>query len=234
MRILCYDQSCCIACSQHTVNHGHCESHEKQVLVYILTMEWRSLHSTMESVHKYIECTHTADTFGCLAPGSPAVEAKNGDTSSTDVKEAAPSTASASNLRPPITTHVLDVAVGKPGAGIDVSLHWWTENSSSGGSQADADESRGYWAPVGNSVTNNDGRSGPLLPASNHLQPGKYRVTFDTAAYLARVHGGDKSERSVFYPYAMVVFEVTPSQAGEHFHIPLLLAPYSFSTYRGS
>ncbi|KAG0618551.1 hypothetical protein M758_4G072800 [Ceratodon purpureus] len=171
------------------------------------------------------------------ANSSPAVEAKLGDTPaapSTDVKQATPGTGPASNLRPPITTHVLDVALGKPGSGIDVSLHLWTENSSSGGSEANADESHGFWTPVGKSVTNNDGRSGPLMTPSNYLQPGKYRITFHTAAYLARVHGGEKNEGSVFYPYAMVVFEVKPSQAGEHFHIPLLLAPYSFSTYRGS
>jgi 5-hydroxyisourate hydrolase/2-oxo-4-hydroxy-4-carboxy-5-ureidoimidazoline decarboxylase len=173
--------------------------------------------------------------FWYLVPGSPAVEAKQGDTpGAADVKQATtPSPAPASNLRPPITTHVLDVAVGKPGSGIDVALHLWTPNSASAGSsRADANEAHGFWAPVGNSVTNSDGRSGPLMTPSSHLQPGTYRITFHTAAYLARVHGN--SEGSVFYPYAMVVFEVEPSQAGEHFHIPLLLAPYSFSTYRGS
>ena len=159
------------------------------------------------------------------------METKQVDPSS---KQATPSTAPASNLRPPITTHVLDVAIGKPGAGIDCSLHLWTQKPSAAGSQTDADGSHGVWALVGNSVTNNDGRSGPLMTPSNHLQPGKYRMTFHTAPYLARVHGVDKSEGSVFYPYAQVVFEVKPSQSGEHFHIPLLLAPYSYSTYRGS
>lgn len=127
------------------------------------------------------------------------------------------SSAPVSSLRPPITTHVLDVALGKPGAGIDVALDWWSDTAS-------------RWSPVGRSVTNNDGRSGPLMPASNQLQPGQYRLTFNTGDYLTRVHGS----HAEFYPHVMVVFEIKASQASEHFHIPLLLAPYSYSTYRGS
>lgn len=141
------------------------------------------------------------------------------------------SSAPVSSLRPPITTHVLDVALGRPGSGVDVALHWWSETSHAGILELDAID-HGCWSPVGRSVTNNDGRSGPLMPASNRLQPGKYRLTFNTGDYLTRVHGGDKHE--VFYPHVMVVFEVKPSQASEHFHIPLLLAPYSYSTCRAS
>lgn len=167
-------------------------------------------------------CSHRLS----LAPGS------GGDTQAvgplTNVPKAAvlsaptPSTAPASNLRPPITTHVLDVALGKPGSNIDVSLHFLTENSIAEGDQ-------GSWTLVGNSQTDNDGRSGPLMQPSNYLQPGTYRITFNTGAYLARLHGN-----SGFYPCANVVFKVRPSQCAEHFHIPLLLAPYSYSTYRGS
>ncbi|KAG0570560.1 hypothetical protein KC19_6G170700 [Ceratodon purpureus] len=142
-----------------------------------------------------------------------------------------PSSAPVSSLRPPITTHVLDVALGRPGSGIDVALHWWSDTSHAGTLESDTVD-HGCWAPVGRSVTNKDGRSGPLMPASNHLQPGKYRLTFNTGDYMLRVHGGDKHE--VFYPFVMVVFEVKPPQTSEHFHIPLLLAPYSYSTYRGS
>lgn len=136
-----------------------------------------------------------------------------------------------SSLRPPITTHVLDVALGRPGSGVDVALHWWSETSHKSILELDTID-HGCWSPVGRSVTNNDGRSGPLMPGSNQLQPGKYRLTFNTGDYLTRVHAGVKHE--VFYPYVMVVFEVKPSQASERFHIPLLLAPYSYSTYRGS
>lgn len=141
------------------------------------------------------------------------------------------SSAPVSSLRPPITTHVLDVALGRPGAGVDVALHWWSETSTHAGIDT---IDYGCWSLVGRSVTNNDGRSGPLMPASNQLQPGKYRLTFNTGDYLTRVHGGDKKHEAIFYPYVMVVFLVKPSQASEHFHIPLLLAPYSYSTYRGS
>lgn len=73
------------------------------------------------------------------------------------------------------------------------------------------------------------------MPTSNQLQPGKYQLTFNTGAYLGRVHGADKQDSVAgFYPYIVVVFDVKPSQASEHFHIPVLLAPYSYSTYRGS
>lgn len=143
-----------------------------------------------------------------------------------------PSSAPVSNLHPPFTTHVLDVALGRPGSGIDVALHWWSETSHAGTLELHTID-HGCWATVGRSVTNNDGRSRPLMPASNQLlQPGKYRLTFNTGDYLTRVHGSDKHE--VFYPFVLAVFEVRPSQASEHFHTPLLLAPYSYSTYRES
>ena len=111
----------------------------------------------------------------------------------------------------PVTTHVLDTARGRPAAGVPVSLE--------AGAGADA------WKELGRGATNADGRAADLLPGGT-LQPGRYRLTFDTAAYF-------KAEGlQGFYPYVQVVFEIR--QAGEHYHVPLLLSPFGYSTYRGS
>ncbi len=159
------------------------------------------------------------------------------DNSSSEVIEKLnPATSTVANLRPPITTHVLDVTLGRPGSGIDVALHWWTQTSPSAEKMSDGDEN-GFWVPLGKSVTNNDGRAGPLMPISNKIQPGIYRLTFNTGTYLTRTNSGVNQQEGVsrgFYPYVMIVFEVKPSQVSEHFHVPVLLSPYSFSTYRGS
>lgn len=159
------------------------------------------------------------------------------DNSSSEVTEKLnPATSTVANLRPPITTHVLDVTLGKPGSGIDVALHWWTQTSPSAEKISDGDEN-GFWVPLGKSVTNNDGRAGPLMPTSNKIQPGIYRLTFNTGTYLTRTNSSVNQQEGVsrgFYPYVMIVFEVKPSQVSEHFHVPVLLSPYSFSTYRGS
>jgi 5-hydroxyisourate hydrolase len=108
-----------------------------------------------------------------------------------------------------ITTHVLDTSAGVPASGVPVSL-----------------ESRGgdAWQQVGSGVTDDDGRLAGLSP--DGVGPGTYRIRFDTAAYFAArgVRG--------FYPEVTVVFEV--ANAGEHHHVPLLLSPFGYSTYRGS
>lgn len=108
-----------------------------------------------------------------------------------------------------ITTHVLDTSAGAPAGGIPVSLEI---------RRVDA------WEPVGSGVTDDDGRLGDLLPEG--VDEGTYRIRFDTAAYFAArgVRG--------FYPEVAVVFDVT--DAGAHHHVPLLLSPFAYSTYRGS
>jgi 5-hydroxyisourate hydrolase len=101
----------------------------------------------------------------------------------------------------PITTHVLDTSRGRPAPGIEVTLEF--EGST-----------------IGTGTTDADGRVGNLLPAGAKLNPGKYRISFATAAY------------SSFYPSVEVSFVIEdPSQ---HYHVPLLLSPFSYSTYRGS
>jgi 5-hydroxyisourate hydrolase len=105
-----------------------------------------------------------------------------------------------------ITTHVLDTALGRPAAGIAVTLEAWHERE---------------WQLVGEGVTDNDGRIHELGPAI--ASAGRYRLTFDTQSYL----GG-----AAFFPEVTITFAVTAP--AEHHHVPLLLSPFAFSTYRGS
>lgn len=110
-----------------------------------------------------------------------------------------------------ISTHVLDTSVGLPAVGVRVAL-----------------ESRdgAAWKALGSAATDTDGRVRELLPAGTALARGVYRVQFDTGAYFAA--------RSVkaFYPSVTVEFEVT--DAAQHHHVPLLLTPFGYSTYRGT
>ncbi|KAI5060345.1 hypothetical protein GOP47_0024765 [Adiantum capillus-veneris] len=133
-----------------------------------------------------------------------------------------------SPTRPPITTHVLDVSRGKPGAGIPVTLELWNVPSKGG-------ESRG-WISIGSSVTDADGRSGPLMAPSSNVMAGRYKLTFGTATYFQNSNSSDDTNGTTqcFYPYVSVVFEIKPAQVSQHFHVPVLLSPFSYTTYRGS
>ena len=115
------------------------------------------------------------------------------------------------NAKSPITTHVLDVSRGKPAAGIAVRLEVL---------QASND-----WKLIGEGVTNTDGRATDLLTAGA-LQIGNYRLTFSTADYF------QAQNIAAFYPQVTIEFSVTAPQ--EHYHVPLLLSPFGYSTYRGS
>jgi len=110
-----------------------------------------------------------------------------------------------------VTTHVLDVSKGRPAGGVTVAL--WVRNGDA-------------WRELGRGTTNADGRCGSLLAPASSLAAGTYRLTFDTGAYFAStgVEG--------FYPEVSVVFEVREADA--HHHVPLLLSPFGYSTYRGS
>ncbi|KAH9733661.1 Hydroxyisourate hydrolase [Citrus sinensis] len=123
--------------------------------------------------------------------------------------------------RLPITTHVLDVSQGSPAAGVEVRLEMWKgiqprplfgETDVSG------------WVYQGSSTTNKDGRCGQLMGMIEDLNPGFYKITFNTGKYCPEG----------FFPYVSIVFEIRESQKREHFHVPLLLSPFSFTTYRGS
>jgi 5-hydroxyisourate hydrolase len=109
-----------------------------------------------------------------------------------------------------ITTHVLDVSVGRPAAGVPVTLEI---------------EKVGSWKELSRGATDSDGRLRHLL-APGSLVEGTYRLSFETQAYFKsrKVEG--------LYPEVAIVFQVR--NAKEHYHIPLLLSPFGYSTYRGS
>lgn len=111
-----------------------------------------------------------------------------------------------------MTTHVLDTTAGVPAEGISATL--------------ELQSSSGEWKTVGGGSTNSDGRIMDLLPVDQTFHPGIYRLTFNTGQYFR-----SKNIES-FYPYVQIVFEVSDSK--RHFHIPLLLNPFGYSTYRGS
>lgn len=106
-----------------------------------------------------------------------------------------------------ISTHVLDAAHGRPAEAVAVRLE-----------QEDG-------TLLGTGATNADGRC-PDLTDGLVLEPGRYRLRFETGAWFAA------SSTPTFYPWVELVFEVTDPEA--HYHVPLLLSPFAFSTYRGS
>lgn len=105
-----------------------------------------------------------------------------------------------------ITAHVLDAVAGVPASGVGVSL-----------ARASGDE-------IAAAVTDEDGRVRELGP--EHLDAGDYEVVFGTGDYFAA------RDQPTFYPSVVVRFTVVAGQA--HYHIPLLLSAYSYTTYRGS
>lgn len=113
----------------------------------------------------------------------------------------------------PITTHVLDTAQGRPAEGITVLLERLPEENK-------------HWQTLGQGVTNADGRITDLLPDNHVLEPGVYRLTFKTGDYFKR------NQSPNFYPSVPVLFEIQMPE--KHYHVPLLLSPFGYSTYRGS
>ena len=111
-----------------------------------------------------------------------------------------------------ITTHVLDTARGQAAADVRVLLEF----------RSDA----GDWQSIGRGSTDLDGRLRTLWPDARPLVPGIYRLTFDTERYF------ESQGISTFYPEVVVVFETAPGE--KHYHVPLLLSPFGYSTYRGT
>ena len=109
-----------------------------------------------------------------------------------------------------ITTHVLDTSRGRPAVGVSVTLERETE---------------GGWTTVGSGTTDADGRVRDLMGEGAEVEAATYRLTFETGAYFAAL--GVKS----FYPRVVVVFT---ADAREHYHVPVLVNPFGYSTYRGS
>lgn len=109
-----------------------------------------------------------------------------------------------------ISTHILDTTRGKPAAGVTVAL----EHHAADGS----------WRRVGEGVTNEDGRVKPLLDVIPGT--GTYRIRFEVGSYFKDLG------LEAFYPVVTIDFAVRSVK--EHYHVPLLLNPFGFSTYRGS
>ena len=109
-----------------------------------------------------------------------------------------------------ITTHVLDLSSGKPAAGVRVSL---------------VRVESGKTVAVGSGVTDSDGRVKELVTKGAKIGAGTFELTFETGAYF--------KARSVecFHPRVTVSFEI---KDGGHYHVPLLISPFGYSTYRGS
>ena len=105
-----------------------------------------------------------------------------------------------------ISTHILDAALGCPAAGVAVRL----------------EDATGL--ALGEAVTDDDGRVADLAPGP--LDVGDYRLRFDTGGYFSA------AGRDAFYPEVVVAFTI--ADAAQHYHVPLLLSPFAYSTYRGS
>ena len=111
-----------------------------------------------------------------------------------------------------ISTHVLDTAFGAPAAGVAVSL--------------ERVETRGRTIAISQGVTDADGRVPALAPVDGSVTPGAYRLCFQVADYFAA------TQRTSFYNEICVNFIV--GTEAQHYHVPLLLSPFGYSTYRGS
>jgi len=109
-----------------------------------------------------------------------------------------------------ITSHILDITRGKPASNVPVTLF----------------VQDGQWRKLSGGVTNSDGRVADLLADDVVLPAGIYRLHFVTSSYFAA------NSEAGFYPYVDIVFEIDGT--GTHYHVPLLLSAYGYSTYRGS
>lgn len=111
-----------------------------------------------------------------------------------------------------ITTHVLDTSIGKPGAGITVVLERKTHSAG--------------WQKLAEGMTDVNGRLNDLLPPNEAFLPGHYRLVFEVGPYFLL------NEQDGFFPQISIAFAV--KNASEHFHVPLLLSPAGYTTYRGT
>jgi 5-hydroxyisourate hydrolase len=112
----------------------------------------------------------------------------------------------------PLSVHVLNIENGKPSGGVEVLLEKQTD---------------GGWEQLNQATTDQDsGRINALFPEDEKFESGVYRVTFETGDYF------DSQGTETFFPEIPVPFKV--ENTDQHYHIPLLLSPYGYSTYRGS
>jgi len=109
-----------------------------------------------------------------------------------------------------LTTHILDTTKGRPVAGVTIILY---------------NNANGNWTEMARGKTNEDGRIKDLLPEEKKLEKGIYKLRFETKDYFS------KESIQTFYPFIEIIFDI---QTAEHYHVPLLLTPFGFTTYRGS
>ncbi|KII93164.1 hypothetical protein PLICRDRAFT_672582 [Plicaturopsis crispa FD-325 SS-3] len=130
----------------------------------------------------------------------------------------------------PITCHVLDSSIGKPAAGVEVRLQEYIVDALGAGTD--------MFVPMATGKTDADGRCLNLLPAPGSAESkehetalkagGMYKIVFKTKDYF------ESTDRKTFYPWVEVRITFTVVNPEEHYHIPLLISPYSYTTYRGS
>ena len=110
-----------------------------------------------------------------------------------------------------ITTHILDISLGRPAAGVAVTLE---------------SQSGTVWTTIGKATTDSDGRIKEFIADAGRFEAGVYRLVFETEQYFA--------ERKIdsFYPQIVIAFSLR--EPAQHYHVPLLLSPFGYSTYRGS
>lgn len=112
----------------------------------------------------------------------------------------------------PITTHVLDTSTGEPASGLAVTLELETDEA--------------VWQKIADGVTDVEGRVKTLIASSTVFSTGHYRLIFETGEYF------NMRQCECFFPNVTIAFVV--SDAKQHFHVPLLLSPFGYTTYRGS
>lgn len=109
-----------------------------------------------------------------------------------------------------VSTHVLDTSNGKPAAGVKVILYQLEEDK---------------WITINGGITNKDGRITDLIEENKSLKMGNYKLKFETKDYF------EQQRVDTFYPYVEIIFQIKDKS---HYHVPLLLNPFGYSTYRGS
>lgn len=112
----------------------------------------------------------------------------------------------------PITTHVLDTSTGSPASGLAVTLEYETREA--------------VWQKIADAVTDAEGRVKSLMPPATELSAGHYRLIFNAGEYF------HIRQVECFFSKITVAFVVDDNK--QHFHVPLLLSPFSYSTYRGT
>ena len=110
-----------------------------------------------------------------------------------------------------LSSHILDITQGKPAANVKISL--------------EKQDHKGKWHPIDEKITDENGRIKDFLPQNGKANDGIYRLTYHVKPYFEQL------QQSTFYPFIEVVFQINNN---DHYHVPITLSPYGYSTYRGN